>query len=135
MKHVLLVDDDPDILASLRILLEENYRVTTAENGAVALRLMTDSPFDVVVLDLMMPVLDGVELVQEMQTRGIATPVIIASAASNLDYWKRKLRTADAISKPFDIDALIAKIERVGGDTAGGELGSPPGSPPNRVLA
>ncbi len=113
MKRLLLVDDDPDILESLQILLEESYAVEIATNGELGLRALLARPFDAVVLDMMMPVLDGAGLLRELRARGVQVPVLLASAARDLRARARELAAEDYIEKPFDPAALEAKLARL----------------------
>lgn len=120
MKRVLLVDDDPDILESLRMLLEESYAVEVAVNGEAGLRALLARRFDAVVLDMMMPVLDGAGMVRELQARGVHVPVLLASAARNLRSEARSLGVDDFIEKPFDPALLEDKLARLVGVSAAG---------------
>ena len=122
-RRVLVVDDDPDILESLRLLLEDTYEIRVAENGAAALAILRQHHFDAVVLDLMMPVMSGGVLVHELDRAGIKVPIVLASAVADLAAQAALLGVADAIAKPFDIDQLEAKLARVI-DAAGGGPGS-----------
>lgn len=110
MKRVLVVDDDIDILEALGAILEVRYKVVLARNGDIALKHVLEAPFDAVLLDLMMPVLDGTAFMQELQARHIEVPVIIASAGTNLQAKVRELGAYDCVPKPFDITALEAKL-------------------------
>ncbi|QRK10181.1 response regulator [Archangium violaceum] len=142
MKRVLLVDDDPDILDSLTLLLEANYAVTPAEDGAIALELLSQQRFDVVVLDLMMPVLDGTRVLVELRQRGIQIPVILISAHRDLDRQEsqhRQLGAFASLRKPFDIRELERRLEEAlrqggnrGGSSGSGGVGNDPlpGGPP-----
>jgi DNA-binding response OmpR family regulator len=124
MKRVLLVDDDPDIRDSLTLLLELSYAVTPAEDGAVALELMKAQRFDAVVLDLMMPVLDGTRFLEELHQLGIQVPVILISAHRDLEERHRRLGVFSYLRKPFNIVELekrLAQALRPGG--TGGPLG------------
>ncbi|WNG40756.1 response regulator [Archangium violaceum] len=142
MKRVLLVDDDPDILDSLTLLLEANYAVTPAEDGAIALELLGQHEFDVVVLDLMMPVLNGTRVLAELRQRGIHIPVILISAHRDLDrqvLQHQQLGAFASLRKPFDIRELERRLEAAlrqggkGGASGSGGTGNgplpPPGSP------
>jgi DNA-binding response OmpR family regulator len=120
-KRVLLVDDDPDIVESFSMLLQSKYDVQAAENGADALALLTERAFDVILLDLMMPVMDGATLKRTLDARGVATPIIILSAGANVADHAQGLGIDAFLVKPIDIDDLEAMIERVtGGGTSGG---------------
>lgn len=114
MKRVLVVDDDPDILESLTLLLEMRYAVTTAEDGALALELLARHEFDAVVLDLMLPVLDGTRVLAELRRRGNPVPVILISAHRDLEQHQRQhqeLGAFAALRKPFDIQELERRLE------------------------
>ncbi len=140
MKRVLIVDDDPDILDSLTLLLELTYAVTAAEDGAVALELVEKQTFDVVVLDLMMPVLDGTRVLKELRQRGIQVPVILVSAHRDLDALAaqhRQLGAFASLRKPFNIQELERRLEEAlnQGSPSGGTSGaggSGHGMPPSR---
>lgn len=115
MTRVLIVDDDPDILESLEMVLSESFDVVTALDGREALRILSEGPVDVAVVDLMMPVLDGESLVREMRARGIATPVILISATPELRRLASRIDAAATLQKPFDVADLercIAAVAR-----------------------
>ena len=115
MKRLLLVDDDDAILESLQMLLEDNYQVSLARHGGEALEKLAEQRFDAILLDLMMPVMDGVTFVHEMQARGIDVPVVIGSAGANLRERAEELSASDWIRKPYDIGALEGKLARASG--------------------
>jgi CheY-like chemotaxis protein len=111
MKEILLVDDSPVVRTALADLLAGTYRVTEAEDGRGALRAIQRRPFDVMVLDMQMPVLNGEGVLKEIAARRIGLPVIAISAA---DFWVERalqLGAADALRKPFEISLLTAAIE------------------------
>jgi DNA-binding response OmpR family regulator len=112
MKHVLIVDDDYDICESLLLVLQDRYRVSTAYNGLQALSILEQDTVDAVVLDLMMPVLDGESTLREMRARGWSMPVIIASAATHLSAKARTSGAAGWIQKPFDVTDLEDALAR-----------------------
>src|SRR4051812_8973978 len=111
MKRILLVDDDVDILESLALILEDSYEVRCARNGLEALAEVEN--VDAVVLDLMMPVLDGEGFIDELARRGIRVPVLVASAAGDLDRRCKDLAIAGFIAKPFDVRTLEEKLARL----------------------
>jgi CheY-like chemotaxis protein len=129
MKHLLIVDDDYDICESLQLVLEDRYRVTTANNGLQALSILESHSVDAVVLDLMMPILDGESMMQEMRARGWSVPVILASAANQLASRARASGAAAWIQKPFDVTDLEEALARALPDTGGGTGGGPPPGP------
>lgn len=107
---VLIVDDDPDIRDSIEELLRsDGLPSATAANGEEALRVLATRPVGVVLLDLMMPVMDGRQLVEEMRHRSIDVPVILLSAGRDLRKVAAELELP-AIEKPFDLDDLINKV-------------------------
>jgi DNA-binding response OmpR family regulator len=128
MKRLLIVDDDPDILDSLMMLLEAHYAVTPAEDGTLALELLGQQTFDAVVLDLMLPVLDGTRVLQELRQRGHTVPVILISAHRDLDRQEeqhRQLGAFASLRKPFNIQELEKQLEKALG--AAGGAGGPRG--------
>ena len=107
---VLIVDDDPDIRDSIEELLRsDGLPSATAANGEEALRALAAGPVGVILLDLMMPVMDGRQLVEEMRRRKLDVPVILLSAGRDLRKVAAEL-SLPAIEKPFDLDDLLAKV-------------------------
>lgn len=110
---VLVVDDDPAIRQLCADVLEdEGYKVNTASNGQEALELIQRDGIQVALVDIMMPVMDGIQLCQilksQEQTRRM--PVIMMSAASNL-MSKVSSGLADGVLvKPFEIDRLLSCV-------------------------
>ena len=83
-KKVLIVDDEPDILLMLRVDLEaEGYETTLAADGETALRRICEERPDLVLLDVMMPVVDGWGVLQRMSAGGHRAPVVVVSAKAN----------------------------------------------------
>jgi DNA-binding response OmpR family regulator len=114
MKRVLIVDDDPDILDSLTMLLETHYAVTPVEDGTSALELLKQQEFDAVVLDLMLPVFDGTRVLEELRQQGNPVPVILISAHRDLDRQEtqhRQLGAFASLRKPFNIQELEKRLE------------------------
>src|SRR5437868_11340329 len=113
-KRVLVVDDDPDIRELLFTALEdEGFEVVPAGNGQEALAVIATFRPDVIVLDLMMPVMDGWQSVRELRARDEDIPIILLSAARDLRTHAKALSAADIIEKPFDLSELLPKIARV----------------------
>ena len=111
---ILVVDDDPDILQTLGLCLStEGYRVLMAANGREALDILERERPSVILLDLMMPVMDGWAFREEQRRAGSTVPVVLLSAAGRLEEHERALGAAVVISKPFDLDRVISTIERV----------------------
>jgi DNA-binding response OmpR family regulator len=113
---VLIVDDDPKLLDYLaRGLGESGYSTRTAGDGEAALRLLREAPADIVLLDVMMPGLDGWGVMSAMREEGLTTPVIFVTARDGLDERVQGLRLGgdDYVVKPFALDELLARIEAV----------------------
>lgn len=113
--HVLLVDDEPDFLRGLQRRFEqERWRVTTATDGNQALQLALTRHFDVVVLDLMLPGRDGLDVCRELR-RTSQVPVIMLTARSDdLDkILGLEVGADDYLTKPFNFRELQARIKAV----------------------
>lgn len=101
-RSVLVVDDDMSLQTLLRILLtNEGFDVTTARDGRQALEVTGTAGFDVILLDLEMPVMNGREFYRAFRDRGGETPVIIVSAYG-AETGQRELGAQASITKPFD---------------------------------
>jgi len=118
---VLVVDDDPDILQTLALCLStEGYRVQMAANGQEALALLAREKPDCVLLDLMMPVMDGWQFVAELEKRGWRNlPLLILSADRAVQAHALKLRADAFLAKPFDLDELLVKVSQLTGGPNG----------------
>jgi CheY-like chemotaxis protein len=109
-RRVLIVDDDESLARLLRTILRTaGLDVTIASSGEEALRLTAEESFDVILLDLRMPGMDGRSVYRELRVRGIQTPVLIASAYGALTA-QRELGAQGAIEKPFDPERLIEAV-------------------------
>jgi two-component system OmpR family response regulator len=120
--RILLVEDDPTLRAQLRQGLQEaGYAVDEADNGRDAHFLGDTEAFDAVVLDLGLPVLDGLSVLKRWRNAGRGVPVLILTARDN---WNEKVAGIDAgaddyLTKPFHMEELLARlralIRRAGG--------------------
>ena len=105
---ILIVDDEPGIADALAMVLsDEGHTVRTASHGAEAAALLSREPVDLVVSDVMMPMVDGVTLVRQLRGRGDNTPVVLMSAAP---HRVRELPGVRLVSKPFDLDAILEVV-------------------------
>jgi DNA-binding response OmpR family regulator len=110
--NVLVVDDQEAIRDTLQTALDdEGFAVETAANGREALEILGRWKACVVLLDLMMPVMDGWAFCAEQRRTGDKTPVVLLSAAGGLAKEAKALCAAGFIAKPFDIDHVISAIE------------------------
>ena len=113
LQNILVVDDDPGILDVLEQALDaEGYRVAVASNGQEALERVAGWRPNIMLVDLMMPVMDGRQFVQAFRSRFdfAGTPVIILSAARNVGEIAAELGVTAVVSKPFDLDELLNLI-------------------------
>jgi two-component system, chemotaxis family, chemotaxis protein CheY len=113
---VLVVDDDPDILEALSEILEaEGFEIRRARNGKEALdRLEPDAP-QLILLDLMMPVMDGWEFAQRMRQRPpeiARIPIIVLSADRNVGSKASDLGAVGHLAKPFELNDLLELVRR-----------------------
>ncbi|MDI9246096.1 EAL domain-containing protein [Marinobacter sp. CHS3-4] len=114
--RILVVDDDPRLLASLSALLSaEGYHVTEAEGGKAGLRTIDANNFDLAMLDLRMPEVDGFEVMEKLSMAQPDCGVIVVSGESSFTAVSRALRRGalDYIRKPFDPEELLATVEGV----------------------
>ena len=112
--HVLVVDDQEVIRDTLQVALDdEGFSVECAANGREALAVIERWKPCVILLDLMMPVMDGWAFCEEQKRTGDRTPIVLLSAAGGLDEHQRALGAAAVIAKPFDIDRVISMIEQL----------------------
>jgi len=110
--RVLVVDDDPDILDALGEILElEGYEVQRARNGREALQQLAHAPPDLVLLDLMMPVMDGWEFARSLGPGG-RPPIIVLSADRNVSARAREIGALGWLAKPFELGELLAAVRR-----------------------
>ena len=111
--RLLVVDDDPDVRDSLRRALGyAGYAVATAVNGADALASVSRSPVDLIILDVLMPMLDGFDTCRALRERGNATPVMVLTARDAVDDRVAGLEAGadDYLVKPFALRELLARV-------------------------
>ena len=114
--RILVVEDEIDIADHIvDALTEQRYDVDRAENGAKALDRVFDGAYDLVLLDIMLPVLDGFKVLEEMRRGGIRTPVIMLTARNSLEDRVSGLDMGadDYLAKPFSIAELLARVRSV----------------------
>ena len=112
--RVLVVEDDRDVAAYLvKGLKEHGYTVNHAEDGKNGLFLATSENYDVMVIDRMLPELDGLAIVRSVRAAGKATPMLILSALGEVDDRVEGLRAGgdDYLTKPFAFSELLARLE------------------------
>jgi len=120
---VLLVDDDPDFADGLsELLIEHGYKTAIAGDGKTALDRVRSGGVDVLILDLRLPVMDGIDVYRKLMEQGRPPPTIIVSASldKNRDSVDalRSVSVKDCFSKPVDPQALLSTIDRIVTDAA-----------------
>lgn len=114
MKRLLIVEDELDIAETLKAMFEdEGYEVWTAGNGRQALELLEREPVDLVITDIMMPVMSGEELLEKLQEHPNhrSTPVMIISAGDARGVGEKF--GCKVVPKPFDFDQLLDAVSEV----------------------
>ena len=111
--HILLVDDDALLRRSLSFNLEQaGYRVSAAANAEDALALATRDPPDLILLDIGLPGIDGLDALQQLRARGDAPVIFVTARRRELDeVLGLELGADDYVTKPFDLDVLLARIK------------------------
>ena len=110
---ILLADDEKDLSKAVgTILTYSNYDVDIVSNGKEALEKINNTIYDLIILDIMMPVMDGIQALKEIRKNNIKTPVILLTAKSQVDDKVEGLDSAanDYLTKPFDKKELLARI-------------------------
>lgn len=113
-KKILLVEDEPGLVMTLvDRLTSEGYHVETASDGATGFRRGLDESFDLIILDVMLPRMGGVDVCRELRGRGLQTPVLMLTARTELSdkVVALKLGADDYVTKPFEMLELQARIE------------------------
>lgn len=113
MKKILIVEDEIEIRNILKLyLLKEGYDVTEAEDGEVAIKLFYEKPFDLVILDIMLPKKDGWSVLREIKKYS-SVPVMILSARDDDEdeLFGFEIGTDEYITKPFNNKILLARIK------------------------
>jgi DNA-binding response OmpR family regulator len=115
--RLLIIEDDPDVGTSLEDYFSlKNYDVTRLEDGRRALREITTlPPYDVILLDVMLPEKDGFEVLREARDSGVDTPIIMLTIKSESKHKLRSfnLGADDYVTKPFDAKELVARVRAV----------------------
>lgn len=112
---ILIVDDEPDVLGFMQELLErKGYLVRTATGGAQALVVLAENAPDLLITDLRMPVMDGLELLARVREQNPNLPSIVLTAAGDAPSAVRAMQAgaADYLIKPIDVRALLLAVER-----------------------
>jgi DNA-binding response OmpR family regulator len=114
---VLIVEDDRTVGQYVQRGLEEHkYQADLVDDGLEALRLISGGQYDLVVLDLRLPSMSGVEIVRTLRDRGVTTPILILTAQDSVETKVQALRSGadDYVTKPFAFEELLARVEALG---------------------
>ena len=114
-KKILFVDDEPRLLESGAILLGEHFTVITAPDAMGALERLNSEHIDCIVLDIVMPSMNGLEFLKVIRSSGHKVPVIIMTGESCLYYAEQcaDLNVSGYINKPYEVDGLVKRIKNV----------------------
>ena len=113
MFHILIVEDDKNTRKLMdAIISNDGYKTYTAENGREALEVFDKEHIDLVVLDIMMPELDGIEVLTKLRSERISTPILLLTAKAEVDDRVAGLDAGadDYLAKPFAISELLARL-------------------------
>ncbi|MCK5521293.1 MAG: sigma-54-dependent Fis family transcriptional regulator [Candidatus Marinimicrobia bacterium] len=114
--NILIVDDEPEIRNSIsEVLSEENYNCTTAANGEIAIQLISENNYDLIISDIKMPIRDGMDILRHCRIVSAQTAVIIITAYATVETAIEALRqgAVDYILKPMDFDELVLRVKNI----------------------
>lgn len=114
MPHkILIIEDEESLRNTLKLNLElEHYSVETCNNGKDAIEFIKSVKLDLILLDIMMPTISGIDVYKEIRRKGINTPIIFLTAKNNVQdkIEGLKLGADDYITKPFDLEEVLLRI-------------------------
>ena len=116
MKKVLVVDDEPSIVTLLTFNLEkEGYQVSSATDGAIGLQMGLNEAFDFIILDVMLPSIDGIEIMKRLRQEKIDTPILILTAKDDpIDrILGLEIGADDYLAKPFSPREVLARMKAI----------------------
>ncbi|AIQ28733.1 MULTISPECIES: response regulator transcription factor [Paenibacillus] len=115
-QRLLVIEDEPTLARLLSYnLTQEGYEVTVEDHGTAGYDRATREPFDLIVLDLMLPGMNGIDILDKLRGQGIRTPVIVLTAKNAEEDVVRGLKSGadDYITKPFGVSELLARVSAV----------------------
>ena len=115
MKTILAIDDEASVRASYRMMLSGQYHVRVAESGRAALATIEKDHVDLILLDLIMPDMDGIQFMDELARRGEDVPVVVVTATNSVKTAVASMKRGarEYVIKPFDIDEILIIVERI----------------------
>ena len=114
--NILLVDDEENLHEALRLNLEmEGYEVTSAYDGNQALKAVANEYFDLIVLDVMLPQIDGISVAETVRINNLDTPILMLSAKSTSadKILGLKKGADDYLTKPFNLEELLLRVDKL----------------------
>ena len=113
--RILVADDEEGIRESLNLILGEEYALTFVQDGEETLAKLRAEPFDLVLLDIKMPKLDGLEVLRRLNGANFQTPVLVLTAYQSVELAKEavKLGALDYLPKPFEREQILSAIRGV----------------------
>ena len=114
MRKILIAEDDAKLRVLFqRVLSRENYAVKTVSNGQEALEAMDAEYFDLIITDIMMPVMDGYEMVRRIRESGSVIPILMITARDAFDDMRQGFRsgTDDYMTKPVNVNEMVLRVE------------------------
>ncbi len=116
MKHILIVEDEKNLAHILQLNFERlHYKVSIVNDGQQALQTILSNTFDAIILDIMLPFIDGFDILKEVRTAGVHTPILVLSARAITSdkIMGLKLGANDYLSKPFEFEELVLRLEKL----------------------
>lgn len=123
--NILIIDDEPYLLEKLvSVLTSEHYTVETADDGKAGLEKIWNDTYDLILLDIMLPGMNGLEILSEIRAAGILTPVLMLTAKGDIEDKVAGLNLGadDYLAKPFSLAELLARVRAL---IRRGNTGSP----------
>jgi CheY-like chemotaxis protein len=110
--RILIADDEEGIRESLSLILGDEYDLSFATDGQQTLQKLTSEPFDVALLDIKMPKLDGLEVMKQLRQRGTTVPIFVLSAYQSVELAKEAVRlgAVDYLPKPFEREEILQAV-------------------------
>lgn len=116
MAHILLIEDETNLRESIELNLKlENYRVTALDRGSEIIALLEKQHFDLIILDIMLPQINGLDICQIIRNHHYHTPILLLSAKSDSQDRAAGLKVGadDYMVKPFELDELLFRIKKL----------------------
>jgi two-component system OmpR family response regulator len=112
-RRILVVDDDPEVCAMISFVLADRpFDVMTATTGSDAIHRATHDQPDLILIDASMPLVTGAEVIRRVRAESVNTPVVLLTATSYPDRLAREVGAVAYLTKPFELDDLLATIDR-----------------------